>query len=228
MRDETGEGDRHQEHTFCHQVTARQRGHLRKEELRRTYKPKTETRVRLTAAARNEHRLHIFFDELQRRAPKQLDLLMKYLELSGYLSGRDIKEVSKAELLQRTSATPAVFNGLVDRGVFEVYQQEIGRIDKALLKEVIPVNPLNEHQQRAYHSILENFQSKNVCLLHGVTASGKTEVYIHLIEETIRQGKQVLYLLPEIALTAQITERLQRVFGSRLGIYHSKFPMRNG
>ena len=195
-----------------------------KEELRRTYKPKTETRVRLTAAARNEHRLHIFFDELQRRAPKQLDLLMKYLELSGYLSGRDIKEVSTAELLQRTSTTPAVFNGLVDRGVFEVYQQEIGRIDKALLKEVIPVNPLNEHQQRAYHSILENFQSKNVCLLHGVTASGKTEVYIHLIEETIRQGKQVLYLLPEIALTAQITERLQRVFGSRLGIYHSKFP----
>ena len=79
-----------------------------KEELRRTYKPKTETRVRLTAAARNEHRLHIFFDELQRRAPKQLDLLMKYLELSGYLSGRDIKEVSKAELLQRTSTTPAV------------------------------------------------------------------------------------------------------------------------
>ena len=93
-----------------------------KEELRRTYKPKTETRVRLTAAARNEHRLHIFFDELQRRAPKQLDLLMKYLELSGYLGGRDLKEVSKAELLRRTSATPAVFNGLVDRGVFEVYQ----------------------------------------------------------------------------------------------------------
>ncbi len=175
MRDQTGEGDRHQEHTFCHQVTARQRGHLRKGR-------------------------------------------------TGYLSGRDIKEVSKAELLQRTSTTPAVFNGLIDRGVFEVYQQEIGRIDKALLKEVVPVNPLNEHQQRAYHAILENFQSKNVCLLHGITASGKTEVYIHLIEETIREGKQVLYLLPEIALTAQITERLQRVFGSRLGIYHSKFP----
>lgn len=87
---------------------------------------------------------------------------MKYLELSGYLSGRAIKEVSKAELLQRTSATPAVFNGLVDRGVFEVYQQEIGRIDKALLKEVIPVNPLNEHQQRAYHSILENFQQERL------------------------------------------------------------------
>ena len=195
-----------------------------KEELRRTYKPKTETRVRLTVAARNEHRLHIFFDELQRRAPKQLDLLMKYMELSGCLSGRDVKEVSKAELLQRASATPSAFNGLVERGVFEVYQQEVGRLDTALLKDIVPVNPLNEHQQQAYHAILENFQSKNVCLLHGVTASGKTEVYIHLIKETIRQGKQVLYLLPEIALTAQITERLQRVFGSRLGIYHSKFP----
>lgn len=195
-----------------------------KEELRRTYKPKTETRVRLTADARNEHRLHIFFDELQRRAPKQLDLLMKYLELSGYLGGRGVKEVSKAELLQRASATPGVFNGLVERGVFEVYQQEVGRLDAALLKEVAPVHPLNEYQQRAYRAILENFQSKNVCLLHGVTASGKTEIYIHLIEETLRQGRQVLYLLPEIALTTQITERLQRVFGSRLGIYHSKFP----
>lgn len=195
-----------------------------KEELRRTYKPKTETRVRLTAAARNEHRLHIFFDELQRRAPKQLDLLMKYIELSGFLSGRDVKEVSKAELLRRTAATPGVFNGLVERGVFEVYRQEVGRLSATPQKETIPVNPLNEHQQQAYRSIRESFQRKNVCLLHGVTASGKTEIYIHLIEETIRQGKQVLYLLPEIALTTQITERLQRVFGSRLGIYHSKFP----
>lgn len=195
-----------------------------KEELRRTYKPKTETRVRLTAAARNEHRLHIFFDELQRRAPKQLDLLMKYIELSGFLSGRDVKEVSKAELLRRTAATPGVFNGLVERGVFEVYRQEVGRLSAAPQKETVSVNPLNEHQQRACRAIRESFQSKNVCLLHGVTASGKTEIYIHLIEETIRQGKQVLYLLPEIALTTQITERLQRVFGSRLGIYHSKFP----
>lgn len=86
------------------------------------------------------------------------------------------------------------------------------------------LNPLNEFQQRAHDEIKLCFQEKNVCLLHGVTSSGKTEIYIHLIEETIRQGKQVLYLLPEIALTTQITERLQRVFGSRLGIYHSKFP----
>lgn len=196
-----------------------------KEEMRRTYKPKTETRVRLTPAARNERRLHFFFDELQRRAPKQLDLLMKYIELSGCLSaGGNVKEVSKAELLKRAAATPGVFNGLVERGVFEVYQQEVGRLTAAFVRDTVPVNPLNEHQLRAYNEIIGDFKTHNVCLLHGVTASGKTEVYIHLIAETIRQGRQVLYLLPEIALTTQITERLKRVFGSRLGIYHSKFP----
>lgn len=194
-----------------------------KEELKRRYKPKMETRVRLTAAASNEHRLHFFFEELQRRAPKQLDVLMKYIELSGCLSGK-LKEVTKKELLLRTTATPAVFNGLLSRGVFEVYQQEIGRLNTVSSDSVSALNPLNQHQQRAYDEVVESFQTKNVCLLHGVTSSGKTEIYIHLIEETIRQGKQVLYLLPEIALTTQITERLRRVFGSRLGIYHSKFP----
>ena len=194
-----------------------------KEELKRTYKPKTETRVRLTEAACNERRLHFFFDELQRRAPKQLDLLMKYIELSGCLGGREVKEVSKAELLKRSGATPAVFSGLVDKGVFEVYQQEVGRLE-TVSQAVMSLNELNVHQQRAFDEIRVSFRVKNVCLLHGVTSSGKTEIYIHLIDETVRQGKQVLYLLPEIALTTQITERLKRVFGSRLGIYHSKFP----
>ena len=194
-----------------------------KEELKRTYKPKTETRVRLTEAARNERRLHFFFDELQRRAPKQLDLLMKYIELSGCLGGREVKEVSKAELLKRSGATPAVFSVLVDKGVFEVYQQEVGRL-VTVSQAVMSLNELNVHQQRAFDEIRASFRVKNVCLLHGVTSSGKTEIYIHLIDEAIRQGKQVLYLLPEIALTTQITERLKRVFGSRLGIYHSKFP----
>ena len=194
-----------------------------KEELKRTYKPKTETRVRLTEAACNERRLHFFFDELQRRAPKQLDLLMKYIELSGCLGGREVREVSKAELLKRSGATPAVFSGLVDKGVFEVYQQEVGRLE-TVSQAVMSLNELNVHQQRAFDEIRASFRVKNVCLLHGVTSSGKTEIYIHLIDEAVRQGKQVLYLLPEIALTTQITERLKRVFGSRLGIYHSKFP----
>ena len=148
---------------------------------------------------------------------------MKYVELSGVLGDGASKEVSKKELLQRASASPAIFNGLVEKQIFEVYYQEIGRLNR-LVGKTVELNVLNEHQQRAYHEIMQSFQEKNVCLLYGVTSSGKTEVYIHLIEETLRQGRQVLYLLPEIALTTQITERLKRVFGSRLGIYHSKFP----
>ena len=192
-----------------------------KEELRRTYKPKTEARVRLAGTA-DEKRLHILFDILS-RAPKQLALLMKYVECSGILGDGAPKEISKKELLQRANVAPAVLNGLVDKKIFEIYYHEIGRLDKQE-KEVVEVNALNEFQQQAYDEIVQSFREKNVCLLHGVTSSGKTEVYIHLIEQAIRQGKQVLYLLPEIALTTQITERLQRVFGSRLDIYHSKFP----
>ena len=192
-----------------------------KEELRRTYKPKTEARVRLAGTA-DEKRLHILFDILS-RAPKQLALLMKYVECSGVLGAGIPKEVSKKELLQRANVTPSVLNGLVDKKIFEIYYHEIGRLDKQE-KEIVELNPLNEFQQRAFDEVVQSFQEKNVCLLHGVTSSGKTEIYIHLIEEAIRQGKQVLYLLPEIALTTQITERLQQVFGARLGIYHSKFP----
>ena len=195
-----------------------------KEELKRSYKPKTETRVRLAPDATNEHRLHIFFDELQRRAPKQLDLLMKFLELSGALGGAE-RPVAKRDLLQRAGATPAVFNGLVERGVFETYQAEVGRLDTHLApQQLLPSHPLSVPQQHAYEEIINAFREKNVCLLHGVTSSGKTEIYIHLIQETLEHGGQVLYLLPEIALTTQITERLRRVFGPRLGIYHSKFP----
>ena len=195
-----------------------------KEELKRTYKPRTEVRVRLSEAARNERRLHFFFDELQRRAPKQLDLLMKYLELSGSLGGDHVREVAKTELLQRAQATPAVFNGLVEKGILEVYRQEVGRLDAGAVADVQPLNALNAPQEKAFRAIADVFRQKNVCLLYGVTASGKTEIYIHLIAETIRRGRQVLYLLPEIALTTQITARLRRVFGARLGIYHSKFP----
>lgn len=193
-----------------------------KEELRRTYKPKTEARVRLVEAVNSQERLKEIFDELH-RAPKQLGLLMKYIELSGYMGTKTLKEVAKSELLQRSGSSPAAFNGLVDKGIFHVYHHEIGRLNRKETN-VVELNSLNEFQRQAYDQIIARFQEKDVCLLHGVTSSGKTEVYIHLIAEAIRQGKQVLYLLPEIALTTQITERLKRVFGSRLGIYHSKFP----
>jgi len=193
-----------------------------KEELRCLYKPKTEARVRLTDLASSEENLKVFFDELG-RAPKQLALLMKFLELSDYKQGASRKEISKKELLLRSQTSPAILNGLIEKGILEIYHHETGRLN-IFQNKTINLNPLNEYQQQAFNSINDSFKDKNVCLLHGVTSSGKTEIYIHLIRNAIEQGKQVLYLLPEIALTTQITERLKRVFGARLGIYHSKFP----
>lgn len=194
-----------------------------KEELKRSYKPKVEVRVRLTEMMENERMLRMRFDMLA-RAPKQLALLMKYLELSGWTEEKGaISEVSRKVLLEQAGATSAHMNGLVEKQVFEIYHTEIGRLTTEAM-ETHPLNPLSGAQQKAYNEVLATFHQKNVCLLHGVTASGKTEIYIHLIEQAIRAGKQVLYLLPEIALTTQITERLRRVFGNRLGIYHSKFP----
>ena len=194
-----------------------------KEDLKRNYKPRTEARVRLVNRGLDELGMMALFNELS-RAKKQLAVLMKYVELSGW-SSRDesLNEVAKKELLEKANATTTIFNGLVDKGIFEVYYQEIGRLDKSEVS-TSEGNVLNPSQQMAFTSILENFRQKSVCLLHGVTSSGKTEIYIHLIQEALRQGKQVLYLLPEIALTTQITERLKRVFGNRLGVYHSKFP----
>ena len=194
-----------------------------KEELKRNYKPKTEIRVKLSPDCQTEERLHQLFDELG-RAPKKLALLMKYLELSGFFADKaSLREVSKKELLTRADATPTIFNGLVEKGIFETYLYEVGRLDREQTRTVA-INPLNPAQQAAYDAILSHFREKNVCLLHGVTSSGKTEIYIHLIRQAIENGQQVLYLLPEIALTTQITERLKRVFGGRIGIYHSKFP----
>ena len=194
-----------------------------KEELKRNYKPKTEIRVKLSPDCQTEERLHQLFDELG-RAPKRLALLMKYLELSGFFTDKaSLREVSKKELLTRANVTSAIFNGLVEKGIFETYLYEVGRLDREQTRTVA-INPLNPAQQAAYDAILSHFREKNVCLLHGVTSSGKTEIYIHLIRQAIENGQQVLYLLPEIALTTQITERLKRVFGGRIGIYHSKFP----
>lgn len=194
-----------------------------KEELKRSYRPKLETRVRLTERVRPEKALRLQFDLLA-RAPKQLAVLMKYLELSGW-SGADgrLREVTRKQLQDASGASAAVLNGLVEKQVFELYRAEVGRLAQGTL-ETQDLHTLSEAQENAYRQILATFHTKNVCLLHGVTASGKTEIYIHLIEQVLRVGKQVLYLLPEIALTTQITERLKRVFGNRLGIYHSKFP----
>lgn len=194
-----------------------------KEELKRNYRPKTEIRVRLCENMRDESALRIQFDLLS-RAPKQLALLMKYVEMSGCVQkGKPLTEVSKKKLLEVSGVASQVLDSLIKKHIFETYNSEIGRLTTVNI-ETAPLNKLNDVQQRAFNSIMSSFHQKNICLLHGVTASGKTEVYIHLIEEVIKAGKQALYLLPEIALTTQITERLKKIFGSRLGVYHSKFP----
>ena len=194
-----------------------------KEDLKRNYRPRTEARVRLVNRELDEPGMMTLFNELS-RAKKQLAVLMKYVELSGWAGrGEYLQEVTKKTLLEKAGATSTIFNGLVDKGIFEVYYQEIGRLDKSEVA-TMEGNTLNPAQQEAFQGIMDSFRQKNVCLLHGVTSSGKTEIYIHLIQEALKAGKQVLYLLPEIALTTQITERLKRVFGKRLGVYVSKFP----
>ncbi len=166
-----------------------------KEELRRNYKPRTEVRVRLCSEVAHEEKLQALFTELG-RAPKQLALLMKYLELSAFMGTGTLKEVSKKELLKQADVSANVFAALVDKRLFEVYDFEVGRLTNALAN-VLPLTPLNECQRKGYAEVVESFKQKNVCLLHGVTSSGKTEIYIHLIADALAQGKQVLYLLPK-------------------------------
>ena len=191
------------------------------EELTEKYRPKTENYIRLTSEAASEEELRRIFDELS-RSRKQLELLMKYIELSKCLSKNNIVEVSKKELLEKSGCSPAVLNGLTGRNVLEIYRKETGRLDRS---EVLTEekHPLNEYQQTALEEINRQFTDRKTVLLHGITSSGKTELYIHLIEKTLSEKKQVLYLVPEIALTTQLTSRLKRIFGNKLAVYHSRF-----
>ncbi len=191
------------------------------EELTEKFRAKTDTFVRLSDDARREENLRRTFDELG-RAKKQLDVLMMYIDLSKCLIPARQREVTRKELLEKSGASPAVLAALVERGVLETYLKEIGRLDISD-QQTNAVYALNEFQQTALSSIEKQFKEKPVVLLHGVTSSGKTEIYIHLIQKVLDEGKQVLYLVPEIALTTQLTSRLKRVFGKRLGVYHSKF-----
>ena len=188
--------------------------------LKLEFKPKVETHVRLASAYRSEESLQQMLDSMK-RATKQQELLLAYLHLSDFFEGQP-KEVSKQDLLAFQNTSDNVLAALVKRGVLETYPFVISRLQEESVQQ-IGLKPLNTNQQRAYNEIKQCIRQQSVCLLYGVTSSGKTEIYTHLIEETIRQGKQVLYLLPEIALTTQITERLKRVFGSHIGIYHSRF-----
>ena len=177
------------------------------------YKPKTETYIRLTPQFRNEQALHIALDMLQ-RAPKQQKAFIDFLNFDS--------EITRDELLNQGHSLQTV-TALIKRGLLETYEQEVGRLNHGGEPHLDKIQPLSLVQQDAYNQIQFSFLKKNVTLLHGVTSSGKTEIYIHLIQQALEKQQQVLYLLPEIALTVQMMDRLQRIFGNRLGIYHSKY-----
>ena len=187
------------------------------------YKPRTETYIRLTEQYRNETALHVALNVLS-RARKQLEAFTKYLELSGWDQDHDpLTEVTKEELMNASGVAAVTINELVKRQMLETYEVEVGRLNCGGGYRPELIKPLSAAQEEAYNGILMSMMKKQVTLLHGVTGSGKTEIYIHLIRRALERKEQVLYLLPEIALTVQMMQRLQRVFGNRLGIYHSKY-----
>lgn len=192
------------------------------------YRPKTVRCVTLPANLRSEQSLHMALTILK-RALKQHQTFSTYLELShwseidGDTPPAHIAEIACDELQNAANASDAVLRQLIQRNFLELYHREVGRLNTTGEYHPERIQPLSPAQQAAEDSIQKQFNEKNVVLLHGVTSSGKTEIYIHLIKKAIDEGKQVLYLLPEIALTVQMTRRLHNVFGSRLGIYHSKY-----
>ena len=190
------------------------------------YRPKTETYIRLSPKFRSEQALHVALD-LLRRADRQQHCFISFLQLSGWDGATDFErfepeELSRDELLNQGHSLTIV-SALVKRGLLETYEREVGRLNQAGDPHPDRIKPLSPAQQDAYNKIQLAWLSRPVTLLHGVTSSGKTELYIHLIQQALDRHEQVLYLLPEIALTVQIMQRLQHVFGSRLGIYHSKY-----
>ena len=204
-----------------------------------SYKPHTEEYVCLGKQFRGEQELHIALDGLA-RATKQQKVLMSYLELSGIANvpelvstdvtqtnnkqHNQLRAVSKDELRNTTHCSLAIINSLIEKGILQTYRKEVSRLNNGYDKlQPNAIHALNDAQTIAYDKILLQMMAHNVTLLHGVTSSGKTEIYIHLIFKALQEHKQVLYLLPEIALTVQITNRLRCVFGNKLGIYHSRY-----
>lgn len=191
------------------------------EELKEKFKPRVETFVKLNSAYLNdENLLKEAFDKLEKKAPKQLEVLMAYIHHSKCFSKNSI-EIKKSFLNETIEGADAAIKSLTKKNILELYEVETGRLKQDESNNTSTII-FNEHQQKAFDEIKKSFTEKDTVLLHGVTSSGKTEIYIRLIEEVLQQGKQVLYLLPEIALTAQIISRLQKHFGKNVGVYHSK------
>ena len=192
------------------------------------YKPKMELYIGLTEKYRSEESLKVLQNILS-KARKQQQVFIDFLSLSHWntlentVAKEQIQEITREELMNESHCTSAIIKSLLDRGILYSYEKEVGRLNTVSQPHLDRIKDLSTAQQTAYDEVLSQFQQKSVVLFHGVTSSGKTEIYIHLIKKALEEHQQVLYLLPEIALTVQIMQRLQKVFGNRLGIYHSKY-----
>ncbi len=193
------------------------------ENLVERYHARKETYVRLTAVRGDSDELHAAFDAVK-KGGKQETALLTLIELSGFMRQglEEPVEVTRSALMERAGVTSSVIAAMAKKGIVEVYTRKVSRFSYTE-RPVRELPELSEYQQTALGEIHRSWLEKDVTLLHGVTSSGKTELYIHLIDYTMKQGRQALYLVPEIALTTQLTTRLQRVFGDKVLIYHSKF-----
>jgi primosomal protein N' (replication factor Y) len=186
------------------------------EELTEKYRVKTKTYVQLNSFYADAANIKALFDLLE-RAPKQVDVLQAYLQLSKTQS-----KIAKSDLLEASDSSATTLQALVVKEIFTLVEEEVSRLS-GVEADLEADFTLSIPQQEALNQLKASLQEKEVCLVHGVTASGKTEMYIRLIEEYLAKGKQVLYLLPEIGLTTQVIQRLQKIFGTKIGVYHSKF-----
>lgn len=184
------------------------------------YRPRTEVYVKLQAEQGDNDSVKLFFEKVK-HAKRREAALLAYLELSKWLRGES-KEVTRTDLKEKSGASGTILNEMVKQGIFRFYKKEINRFQLDA-NASLSLNALSDVQKDAYQAIAAAFEEKDTVLLHGVTSSGKTEIYTHLISDALKAGKQALYLVPEIALTTQLTHRLQNIFGEKLLIYHSKF-----
>ncbi len=192
------------------------------EKIVEKYRPKYEKMVRLLSPAGDHEALHQIMDSLS-RTKKQEKTLIAYLDLSQWMSpsGKP-KEVKRQALLEKAGISPVVLKSMVDKGIFEIYKKCINRFKDSDITTT-NLSPLSKKQLEAYRDIIEEFSDKDTVLLHGITGSGKTEIYSHLIHDLLEAGRSVLFLVPEISLTTQLTDRLRKIFGDYLLVYHSKF-----
>ena len=195
---------------------------LEEEEMKQKFVPKKQVCVLMEESYYSHDKLNELMNSLERKAKKQLQMLLSYIKLSDFFSTQR-NEVTKSLLIKDSGASAAVFNALVEKNIFSTYEKIISRLEDISVQKGVSEIHLSKDQILTLDKINSNFENSSVQLLHGVTGSGKTEIYIYLINEVIKQGKQVLFLLPEIALTGQIINRLRTYFGSDVGIYHSRY-----